>query len=203
MFNATIAVLAIVGIIIILVGVLMLGGIKFRRTLKTVAKELRLEWEAGSAFGPGEISGSMRGLDISVFVDKKGAGTSFERMLTVVEVDIAPQIPLQFKLRKESVFNLIGHSVGLDDIEFDDPEFDPIYQVNCDNEPAIQALFHKDIREALVDAAEGAADIQISPKLFRWEGSGRIYDADLLSDVVDAAVDAVRMLQDYSRKLDA
>lgn len=181
-------------LVVIILLMLVRNGLMFRRAFQEAARQLDLEWISGGVFGPGEVTGSIDGEQVDMFVARQGMG-SFERMLTVVEVDLVPPLKAEFKLGRENLFNRIGHTFGMHDFEFGDPSFDALYRVSGPDHDTLRAVFNDDARAALVEFGERSSDIGVTPGRLRWERSGRVMDAKVLVRVAKAGVLAAKAMR--------
>ncbi len=185
---------AIVFIIAMVALVMIRQGLAARGAMVEAADELGLTWTATGALAPGEITGAYRDQPVRVFLRQEGVG-SFARLMTVVEIEFDPAIPMAFELSHESVFTRIRRALGRPDIEFNDPEFDALYRVDSPHPDSVRTLFSAPTRAALVTMAKGSSDFDVNPTRILWKARKRIYNGKTLVRVVKAGVAAAASMR--------
>lgn len=189
-----IAPVAIIGLLALLIFLLIRAGLRYRHALRETAEVLGCNWESGGFMDPGAVVGSVDGEQVDIFPHKQGVG-SFERLLTVIEIDLTPPMDAEFRVGRENVLNKLSHTFGVHDHEFDDGPFDDLFLVNGADPEELDAIFNPDARAALVDFAEGSDDIHVTPARIRWEKSGRCMNAELMVRVTQAGVLAAKAMR--------
>lgn len=186
--------LAVGTIVVALTFLLVRRGNQFRKALQDAATELGLSWSASGRFGPGTVAGVYRHQPVHIHTRVEGIG-SFARLMTVVEIDFDPPIPIEFELQHENVLTKIRRVFGQPDLEFGDPEFDKLYRVRSPHPEAMQRLFSAATRAALVTMAKGSADFDVNPTRIFWEQTGRVDNPKTLVRVVKAGVAAAASIR--------
>ncbi|MCB9665199.1 MAG: hypothetical protein H6732_13900 [Alphaproteobacteria bacterium] len=180
---------------IVLAALLMVRlSLKHRRAFRTAAEELGLQWRQKGFLQPGRVKGEVDGVPIAIRTTTQGIG-SFERLVTVVEAGIEPQLPIDVRLGRENVLSNLAHGFGVHDLEFGDARFDKLYRVTGSDADAVARLFDEEARLALVVLARDADDLHLDRRKLRWEQAGRVLDPKALERVVKAAVFSVKALQ--------
>lgn len=187
----------ILSLVILLLGRIIWQGFRSRDAFKEAADALGISWSETEAFAPGECMGTIDGDTVRIFIEKVGQG-SLERQLTAVEVDLVPPLDLEFEIGKENIVTRLFRRAGMHDVEFDDPAFDKIYRIKCEDHVAIRRLFTSDVRAALVLLAKGSDDLIIRPEMIRWEAGRRVFKSEELIRAAHAAISAARGMRNAS-----
>lgn len=189
--------LALSGIVLALVAVVLvvvLGNLRAARAIREAAEALRLEYREGGLFVPGDASGIVDDQAIDISQVNQGLG-SFQRTVTLIDVHLHPRIYTRFHLGHENVLSRSSKVFGVRDIEFGDRVFDDLFLVRGEVEEAVRALLVPEARQALVNFAAAASDIEVTPERFRWQVNAAVRDPKVLVDAVRAACDAARIMR--------
>lgn len=191
---APIALSGIVLALVLVILVVVLGNLRAARAIREAAEALRIEYREGGLFVPGDASGIVDDQAVDISQVNQGLG-SFQRTVTVVDVHLHPRIYTRFHLGHENVLSRSTKVFGVTDIEFGDRVFDGLFLVRGEVEEAVRALLVPEARQALVEFAANADDVEVTPERFRWQASTTVRDAKVLVDAVRAACDAARAMR--------
>ncbi len=171
--------------------------------MRRVASELGYEFQSGgatitdsAAFGasspeavsiltkivsflaPWKIRGDDSGHSLSIYTITRGSGRS-RSTYTVVEMGVSPRETQNFHISREGILSKIGKALGGQDIQTDDPEFDPKVRVKGGDADALRRLLSDPgLRGAILSALEAYPALEISGTSIKFERSGIITKTD-------------------------
>jgi len=147
------------------------------------AQRLKLSFQPGAMGISGSIQGSLNGHRVAVTTFNKGSGKS-SSTYTRYRMDYRHSVPVDLMIRRQGMFQELGKTFGMQDIETGNPGFDDIALVQGSDPDKVLRLLSPALQSAISDLAVGFSDVRITGSHVEIIRSGRDGDADVMVHTV-------------------